>query len=455
MSASHIVVIGGGLAGLQAAIACADAGARVTLLEARDRLGGATWSRQHRGLGFEIDNGQHVFMRCCDQYRGFLERLGVRDRVTLQERLAVPVARPGAGTVWIRRRGLPSPLHLAGSLLGYRPLSPADRLRAGLTARAIARLDPGDPALDDRSIGEWLAERGETDEAIELFWEVLIRPTLNLAARDASLALAVKVLRTGFLDRPDGADIGWSKVPLDQLHAGPALRVLCARGAAVHLKTPVDGLEQWAGRSGTAVWAKGVRFDADAVIIAVPHEVAADLVTPIADCDLSSARGLGQAPIANLHVVFDRRVLNLPFLAGVRSPLQWIFDRSETSGITKGQYLTVSLSDGGAYLGLSTAELRRIFVPAFEELLPRARQARVLSFAVTNERAATFRQAAGSRRLRPPPGELATGIFLAGAWTDTGWPATMEGAVRSGRTAAHAAIRHVTDSLGIEKTEAA
>jgi squalene-associated FAD-dependent desaturase len=454
MSAPHVVVIGGGLAGLQAAIHCADAGTRVTLLEARGRLGGATWSKYHRDLGLEIDNGQHVFMRCCEQYLSFLDRLGVRDSVQMQKRLAVPVQKPGEKLVWIRRNPLPAPAHLAKSILTYRPLSLAARLHAAWTARAISKLDPLDPMLDERSIGDWLAERGESDQAIEHFWELLIRSTLNLRAREASLALATKVLRTGFLDRADGADIGWSKVPLAKLHAEPALRILRQSGADVHLKTPVDAIErELGGRS--IVWSKGHRFSADAVIVAVPHEAAGELLPAAGDRELSGLSTLGRSSIVNLHVVFDRPIMNLPFVAGIDSELQWVFDRTKTAGLERGQYLTVSLSDGDQYLGLGAEALRSIFIPAFEELFPAARDAHVEKFAVTIERAATFRQAPGSRRFRPPAGRVADGIFVAGAWTDTGWPATMEGAVRSGRQAAMEAMKSLVGFSRIEETEAA
>ncbi len=454
MSVPHVVVVGGGLAGLQAAIHCADAGSRVTLLEARSRLGGATWSKFHRGLGFEIDNGQHVFMRCCEHYLSFLDRLGVRDSVAMQTRLSVPVQRPGAPLVWIRRNRLPAPVHLAKSILTYRPLSLAARIHAARTARAISKLDPLDPELDAHSIGDWLAERGESQQAIEHFWELLIRSTLNLRAREASLALATKVLRTGFLDRSDGADIGWSKIPLAKLHAEPAQRILREAGAGVHLRTPVDAIERRVdGRS--YVWSKGHRFEADAVILAVPHDAAGALLPATTDRDLSDLSGLGRSSIVNLHVVFDRRVMDLPFVAGIDSELQWVFDRTESSGLERGQYLTVSLSDGDQYLGLAANELRAIFLPAFEELFPAARRARVDHFVVTVERAATFRQAPGSRRLRPPAGRVADGLFIAGAWTDTGWPATMEGAVASGRRAATEAMKSLAGFSRIEETEAA
>ena len=454
MRAPHVVVIGGGLAGLQAAIHCADAGSRVTLLEARSRLGGATWSKHHRGLGFEIDNGQHVFMRCCEQYLSFLDRLGVSDLVQIQDRLEVPVQKPGEPLVWIRRNGLPAPAHLAKSILTYRPLSFAARIHAALTARAISNLDPLDAALDERSIGDWLAERGESDHTIEHFWELLIRSTLNLRAKEASLALATKVLRTGFLDRADGADIGWSKVPLAKLHAEPALRILTESGSNIHLKTPVDKIEQRSG-AGPVVWAKGHRFEADAVIVAVPNEAAAGLLPTTGKQDLSGLSTLGRSAIVNLHVVFDRPIMDLPFVAGIDSELQWVFDRTKTSGLESGQYLTVSLSDGDQYLGLGADQLRSIFLPEFEALFPAARTARVENFAVTVERAATFRQAPGMRRFRLAAGRVADGIFVAGAWTDTGWPATMEGAVRSGRTAAMEVMKSLSGFSRIEETEAA
>lgn len=440
MSGGRVVVVGGGLAGIRAALSCADRGAQVTLLEGRSRLGGATWSKHHRGLGLEVDNGQHVFMRCCDHYIAFLERLGVRDQVTLQEQLAVAVASPGAPVSWIRSRRLPAPAHLAQSLLRYQPIGIAARVRAGLTARGFSKLDPDDPRLDERSLGEWLEEKGEGDESIDRFWDLLIRPTLNIPAREASLSLATKILRTGFLDNPNGADVGWSKVPLAKLHAEPASRALAALGVDVRLNARIDKVEP-SGSRGAGVWAGGHYFEADAVIVAVPHEAAAGLLPPSPAFDPSALRGLGRSAIVNLHVVFDRRVMHLPFVAGVGTELQWIFDRTETSGLCRGQYLTVSLSAGEKYVGRSVAEMRRIFLPEFEALFANARGAQVESFAVMCDRSATFRQAAGSKRLRPNPGALGGGIFIAGAWTDTGWPATMEGAVRSGEIAADDAMR--------------
>jgi squalene-associated FAD-dependent desaturase len=436
VSERHVVVVGGGLAGLAAALDCADAGARVTLLEARPRLGGATWSTRRGDL--EIDNGQHVFLRCCTEYRAFLERLGVEHLVTLQPRLAVPVAAPGGPTAWIRRAPLPSPAHLAPSLLRFRHLPFAERLRAARTARRIGGLRLDDPALDRVRFGDWLRAAGESQAAVDGFWDLLVRPTLNLPARDASLALAAKVFQTGFLERADAADVGWALAPLRAVHADPAERALRAAGADLRLRAPIEAVDAAGPRP--AVVSRGARLEADAVVLAVPHEEAAALLPAGARVDRAGLRGLGRAPIVNLHVVFDRPVLAGPLLAAIDSPLQWIFDRTASSGLARGQYLAVSLSAADAYLGLPQAALRARFLPAFEALLPAARGARVERFFTTVERAATFRQAPGTRAARPGPDVGVPGVFVAGAWTDTGWPATMEGAVRSGRAAARLAL---------------
>jgi predicted NAD/FAD-binding protein len=223
-----VAVVGGGLAGLSAALACADGGARVTLLEARPRLGGATFSFRREGLW--VDNGQHVFLRCCTAYRGFLERVGATGRTFLQDRLAIPVLAPDGRTGWLRRSRLPAPLHLAGALARYPFLSPRDRLRAAAAALALTRLERG-PDLDARTFGGWLAERRQSPAAVAALWNLIALPTLNLPAGEASLALAVKVFRTGLLDGRAAGDVGYATRPLSEVHGEPAARALSAAGA--------------------------------------------------------------------------------------------------------------------------------------------------------------------------------------------------------------------------------
>ncbi len=435
----RIVVVGGGLAGLSAAVECADRGAEVTLLESRSRLGGATWSRHHRRLGFEIDNGQHVFMRCCEAYRGFLNRIGVADRVFMQQRLSVPVWRPGESAFEIRRHALPAPAHLLPSLLSFRGLSLSERFHAAQVAARLSRLDPEDARLDDASLGDWLGARGSSANEIERLWDLLIRPTLNLPVREASLALAVKVMRTGFLDRADGADIGWSRVPLTELHGEAAAKALAMRGGRVHLRAEVDRIES-SRSDGVVVHSRGQALMADAVILATPPDVACKLVPESASTERAALAKLETSPIVSLHIVLDRKVMDVPLGVALGSELEWIFDRSERLGNPSDQYLTVALSAAERWLGRSVRELEAISVAELHRVLPRARAARVVGFAATVERHATFRASPGTRALRPGAGTRIGRLYLAGAFTQTGWPATMEGAVRSGLAAARSAV---------------
>jgi squalene-associated FAD-dependent desaturase len=434
------VVVGGGLAGLSAALTCADGGAQVTLLERRPRLGGATWSFEHHGLHF--DNGQHVFLRCCTSYRRFLDRIGASDRVVLQPRLDVPVVAPGGRVAHLRRDPLAAPLHLGRALAGYSHLPVRDRVGLGRAALAMQRLDPGDPELDTTTFGAWLAAQGQSPAAIDRVWNLIALPTLNVDAGEASLALAAMVFRTGLLSDGAAADIGWSRVPLSELHAEPAARALATRGAEVRTGARVDRIET--GSAIHAVIVDGERLEADAVVVAVPHDSVAPLLPPAALGDRSGAdlAALGTSPIVNVHLVYDRRVLDFPFAAGVGSTVQYVFDRTGSSGLdpSEGQCVAISLSGADRHVGRPARELVAELTAAMAVLFPRAADARVVDSMVTREQTATFRAAPGTAALRPPTRTAIDGLFLAGAWTATGWPATMEGAVRSGEDAARAAL---------------
>ncbi|HET8559942.1 MAG TPA: hydroxysqualene dehydroxylase HpnE [Marmoricola sp.] len=438
----RVCVVGGGLAGITAALGLADAGASVTLLEGKPRLGGLTHSFQRNGLW--VDNGQHVFLRCCSSYRALLDRLGVADQVHLQDRLDVPV-RSGChpGVARLRRTpaalGLPAPLHLGPALATYRWLSPGARLQAMRAALALGRVDRDDPATDARSFGDWLAAHGQGPRAVEALWDLVGVATLNARAEEASLALAATVFQLGLLERADAADIGWSLVPLQQLHGDAASRALTAAGAEVRLRARARALEPAGGG-----WRVGDE-EYDDVVLAVPPPQAARLLPPGAvDLEPGWADELGSSPIVNAHVVLDRVVLDEPFVASVDSPLQWVFDRTRQGGPEAraaagtpdgGQYLAVSLSAADDLVNISVSEVSDRVLPALRQLLPAAASARVKEFFVTRERHATFRPAPGTGRFRPAAAALLPGLHLAGSWTDTGWPATMEGAVRSGEAA--------------------
>jgi squalene-associated FAD-dependent desaturase len=466
---AHVAVLGGGLAGITAAIALAEQGNRVTLAEARPRLGGATTSFTRGDL--VVDNGQHVFLRCCTAYRGLLARLGMTGSVLLQDRFDVTVLRPG-GRATLRRTSLPGPLHMGRALAGYSHLSLSERLRVVPAALAMTALNPARPGLDGKRLGDWLAARGQGERARRVLWDLFTVSSLNVAGDDANLALAATVVKTALLGAKDAADIGTPAVPLGDLHGRAGADLLGRLGAQVRLGAKATAVETLptggflvrladrgdaAAKNAAANGGDVIR--ADGVVLAVPPDVAARLLCwpggttprnpPMGTTAEQSGNGAGQwgglgsSPIVNVHVVYDRRVTRLPFAAAVDSPVQWVFDRTGPSGLRKGQYLAVSLSAADRYVDVPAAKLQEEFLHALADLFPATAQAQVVDCFVTRERRATFRQEPGCERLRPQTATALPGLVLAGAWTDTGWPDTMEGAVRSGLNAARELRRNM------------
>jgi squalene-associated FAD-dependent desaturase len=347
---------------------------------------------------------------------------------TIQDRFDITVLSPG-GTARLRRTSLPGPLHMGRALAGYSLLSPVERVRVARAALAMRFLDPARPGMDGERLGDWLAARGQGERARRRLWDLFIVSALNIAGDDASLALAGTVVRMALLGARDAADIGVPAIPLGELHGAASAALLDRLGARVRLGTsavavtpdPAGGLSVRAAAGADRAESS---LAADGVVIAVPPGPAARLLPAAAGG--ASWTGLGSSPIVNVHVIYDRAVTRL----------QWIFDKTEAAGLTAGQYLAVSLSAADGYIDVTAARLREQFVPALAELLPTTREARITDFFVTRERQATFRQAPGCGQLRPAAATGLPGLVLAGAWTDTGWPDTMEGAVRSGLTAA-------------------
>ena len=429
----RIVVIGGGLAGITAALDCAERGCEVTLAEVRPRLGGAAYSFERDGL--ELDNGQHVFLRCCTAYRALLERIGGDGGVSIQPRLEIPVLAPGRPTVTLRRNGLPAPGHLGGALLRYSHLPLRERIGAARAALALGRVDV---TRDDQTLGAWLAAHGQSDAAIAKLWDLIALPTLNVPAREGSLGLGAFVFQEGLLSSAGAGDVGIHDAPLSDIVGRPAARALEQAGVAVKLRWRAVAVES--GGDRFIVRGESEELPADGVVLSVQHYRAGALVPEDLHEGAAWAEGLGSSPIVNLHVVYDRHVLDHRFAAGVDTPVQYVFDRTPPSWSDGRQYVAVSLSAADAESSLRSQELAERYVPALAELLPRAAQAEVLRFAVTREHAATFRAVPGTAALRPGAETAIPGFALAGAWTATGWPATLEGAVRSGHAAAAALL---------------
>ena len=240
-----VAVIGGGLAGITAAIALAESGADVTLLEGRPRLGGATCSFSRDGL--TVDTGQHVFLGCCSAYRGLLARLGMTEHTTLQDRFDVTVLAPGANgqprKARLRRTALPGPLHMLPALGRYPFLSLTERASVARPALAMRFVDPADPAVDTQRFGDWLARRGQDERTRRALWDLFSVSALNIAGDDASLALAAVVVKTGLLGKNNAADIGVAALPLGELHGDAGATLLAKLGAQVTLNAKVTAIE--------------------------------------------------------------------------------------------------------------------------------------------------------------------------------------------------------------------
>jgi hydroxysqualene dehydroxylase len=430
IAGARVVVAGGGLAGIAAAIEASALGARVTLVERRPYLGGKAFSFTEPGTGVEIDNGQHVHLGCCTAYTALLARLGTIGLTTLQESLHVDVRdRAGRHGVLTERR-LPPPLHMAPAFLRYGLLSPAERGRAAAALTALAALGPaGRDALDDITFGEWLRDHGQRDAAIERFWDVVVLPTCNDRSDRVSAALAAFVVTEGLMRTRGGAAIGWSRVGLSQLVDAPTRRQVSHAGGDV-----LTGRAVARAHAGGVVLDDGREMAADAVVLALPP-ARAQAVCPAA---LPVDPDLGHSPIVNVHLWYDRPVLDRPMLAVVDSPVQWMFDRTAMTGEgAPGQHVGLSLSGAHAEMGVPRADLAEAMDREVRALFPGSR-AVLGTWAVTKDPRATFAPSPGQASRRPGPMTPLPGVVLAGAWTATGWPATMEGAVRSGLMAVRA-----------------
>ena len=394
MIGRRVIVVGGGLAGITAALDCARAGATVTLLESRGRLGGAAYSFTREGI--HADNGQHVFLRCCVAYRRLLEQLEAADSVSLQPRLQIAVLAPGGRRAWLRSSELPAPLHLAGALARCRFLDVRARVGVARAMRSLRSIDPDDAATDACSFGDWLREHGQGAEASEAVWSLIARPTLNLDPAAASLAQAAQVFQRGLLEDSSAGGIGYARVPLSDIHDRAARRALAHAGVTVRLRNGATTIVP-TGRGFRVEINAAPTLESEAVILAVPPDWAGRLLPAAAGVDGRIFARLGRSPIVNVHVVYDRRVLDVPFAAGIRTPVQWVFDRTESAGLNVGQYLVVSLSAADTEKTATVDDLLATYLTALADLLPAVRDAFVETFFVTREHAATFRASPGAR----------------------------------------------------------
>ena len=436
-----VAVLGGGLAGLAASRALAASGHHVTLVERRRFLGGRAFSFHDEQSGWEVDNGQHLFMGCCTAYLDLLSWAGTRDRAHLQPRLKVEVVRDGTSGTIASTPAL-GPLHILPSFLRYPHLSAREKL---LAAYALLRMRNTDrirdrERLDAESAYDWLRRHHQSERAIANLWNLIIVPALNDDARAVSAEMALMVFQEGLLRTPADAALGWSRVGLTSLAGEPAHAKLSASGHDVLVGETVRSLRIGGGRVTGVELGRGRVIEAEAYVSALPFDVLLEVLPPDVASDpfFSRARGLSFAPIVGVHLWYDRTVMDGDFVAFLNSPVQFVFNKSAMHGAPAGdgQYVCISLSAAWDFAEQRAERLEQIFSREMERLFPRAREARIRRCRVVKQPQATFRPRPGSARCRLPQATPIPNLVLAGEWTDTGWPSTMEGAVRSGTLAA-------------------
>lgn len=494
-SDTSVVVLGGGVAGISAALYLSEAGFKVTLVESRRFLGGRAFSFTDGKTGDVVDNGQHVITGGCTRFLDLLERLGARDRWFLQPRLHIKV-RSRQGTEGALRAGLaPAPFHLLGSLLRFPHLPAADKFRV-LAALVRAKLtDRSQPGLERITFRDWLVERGQTERAIAKFWNVFVEPVLNDSVSDVSAAMGLMFVQEAMLKGYEDPNIGYPTGGLLPCLGEPARERLSGLGCNVMLGAPVKRIVVEAGidslrhvsaalpgdgstggvmpgagqrREGARVagveLGSGEMVTGDRYVSALPWDVLG-MVLPdeTAGMPVFSRSGkIQQAPIVNVHLWYDRPVMEEDFCAFVDSPLQWVFNKGAASGRSgperahpagkgaAGQRICVSLSAAWEHIDLPREELAQAIhaevLAAFSHKGARQKGGppNLLHRSVVKQRNATIRCLPGVEELRPPSATLIPNLFLAGDWTKTGWPSTLEGAARSGFNAAQA----VAASLG-------
>jgi squalene-associated FAD-dependent desaturase len=438
---SRVVVIGGGFAGLAAAADLAARGLAPLLLEARPQLGGRASSFIDHDSGERVDNGQHAMMGCYAHTLAFLERIGASEKLVRQPNLRVAMAHRQHGAGVIAGAPLPSPLHMAAGVLGYRLLTPRERLdalRAGL--RILHRYRQRDPRLAASTVAELLTELGQTSNAQACFWNPVAVATLNESPeRAAALPFAAVLARAFFGSRRD-AQFVLPASDLSGLYTDDARRFIEARGGEVQTRAAVAGLELRDGRVSALRLRDGARLAVAACITALPpRALVALLPEGLRGTEpLSGLDAFELSPIISVHLWLDRTVLEDAFLGCIGTRTQWLFNRSALLSDDRGdgQRLSAVISAGREMVDWTSEAIAAAVIGDLRTLLPAARRAQVTRHVVVKEKHATISTTPEAERRRPPAETAAPNLWLAGDWTATGLPPTIESAVLSGHRAA-------------------
>ena len=433
-----VVVIGAGVAGLSAAVALAQDGAKVTLLERRPFVGGRAYSYPHPALGETIDS-QHVILGCCTNFIDLITRAGAADTIRWYDDLCFlePNASGNPRQSWIGPGDLPAPFHNSLSFLRAPMLSLRDKV--GI-ATGLMQFLRGYPATDEESFATWLQRTGQTDRTIRHFWEPIVAGALNDVFERCSTRYAGKVFHESFLRSPEAGRLGIPAAPLSEFFQ-PIAHYACTLGVDLRLNAGIESIApiqngRW------RVQTRDAEIETDAVILATSFRQTQDLLNSFSSAsdapDQHAFDKFVAAPITTIHLWYDREVADLDHAVLLDTRIQWMFNKSRIRRWEAGKatYLELVISASWPEIEMSRDQILASALREAELFFPRVREATLLKSAVLKEARATFSVTPGLDLYRPPQTTAWTGLYVAGDWTDTGWPSTMEGAIRGGRLAA-------------------
>ncbi len=439
-----VTVVGGGLAGLSAACALADAGYAVRLLEKRRYLGGRASSYEHPGTGEVIDNCQHVLLGNCVNLIDLYRRLGVSDAIRWFDRLTF--IEPGGLRSILQPSFLPAPFHDMPAFLRASAFSFADKLAIG---RGMSAFIAGIPKDTDENFAQWLARHGQTAGAINRFWKPVLVSALNEDPDRMSVHYAGQVIRKSLLLSPGAGRMGVPTIPLSDLYSR-SIGYLQSRGGQVDLSSAAESFQWSAETQQWTIATQDPSFTSDAIILALAFEGLSKLLpalprNPEAEQLALNLQCFEHSPITGIHLWFDREITELEHAILLDTTIQWMFHKSRLQPEKRrgepGSYIELVVSSSKSLVGMQRQEIIDLALRELAEFFPLVKEAKLLKAAVVKEVRATYSIRPQLELLRPAAASPWPRIFLAGDWVATGWPATMEGAVRSGYLAAEAVSR--------------
>jgi len=434
-----IIVIGGGFAGLAAAVDLAEQGTPVLVLERRNFLGGRAYSFADKVTGDTIDNGQHLLMGCYHHTLSFLNKIGAAHKLKFQPNPRVDFLSETEGHASFTCPSLPAPLHLLAGLSRLKTIDWRDRINALRVGLALKTMNGNRARLADITVREWLNELGQSERMQNRFWDLMALATLNEAPEVASADMFARVLEQGFLHTKQDSTMVIARVGLSDLYTHDAVNFITARGGEVRLNASVKSIDV-ENRSAVGVTlANGEHLAAAAIISAVPYFMLKDMLAPeLLAAHFPTVAHFKSAPIVSINLWYDEPVTNLEFVSLLDSPIEWVFNKNAIAEDTTPRRQHLALVISGAHeaaaqpkevlIAMATAEMKRFF--------PKARQQEPSHAYVIKEQHATISHTVGIARQRPAQKTSLTNFYLAGDWTATGLPATIESAVWSGQECA-------------------